>query len=182
MDRAFIFQWPDSPAAVLELLNKSIFCYFNSTTLVTVFCAIIDPETGWMAYANAGHPPAIVLTQDGKQQIMLYRTGIPIGYSADSSYDERELMLSPGDVLLLYTDGIIDARRDQELLSIEGLQDIIFKYAHLGPKDIVEAICDEVARFTNNDFKDDVAMIAAALNQQTEQQPSIQNVKEGSVL
>jgi serine phosphatase RsbU (regulator of sigma subunit) len=182
MGRAFIFQWPDSPAAVLGLLNKSIFCYFGSTTIVTVFCAIIDPETGWMSYANAGHPPAIILTRGGKQQILLYRTGIPIGYSADSDYDERESMLSAGDVLLLYTDGIIDARKNQELLAIEGLQDIIFQHSHLGPSELVDAVCEEVGRFTGNEFKDDIAMIATALDPQIDRQPSDRGIKEGSAL
>jgi serine phosphatase RsbU (regulator of sigma subunit) len=163
MARAFLFQWPDSPAATLDLLNRAIFSYFGSKAIVTVFCAIIDPNTGWMAYANAGHPPAIALTRGGKQQVLFYRTGIPIGYSEDSEYDERELMLTPGDLLILYTDGIIEARHDRCVLTIEGLQDIVFKYAHLGPREMVEMVCEEAIQFANHDLRDDIAIIAAAL-------------------
>lgn len=163
MTRAFIFQWPDSPATVLDLLNRSLFNYFGSKTIVTVFCAIIDPETGWMTYANAGHPPAIALTRSGKQQTLFYRTGIPIGYSEKSEYDERELILTPGDMLLLYTDGIIEARKEKNILTIEGLQDIVFKYSHLSPSDLVEMICEETGNFAGNNLQDDIAVIAATL-------------------
>jgi serine phosphatase RsbU (regulator of sigma subunit) len=166
MTRAFIFQWPDSPAAALDMLNRSVFSHFGAKTIVTVFCAVIDPESGWMTYANAGHPPAIALTQRGRQQMLFYRTGLPIGYSPDSDYEEREVMLETGDLLLLYTDGIIEARRDKTVLSIEGLQDIVFRHANLGPRELVDMVCEETGNFADNRLRDDIAVIAAALEPQ----------------
>ncbi|MEN6371247.1 MAG: SpoIIE family protein phosphatase [Armatimonadota bacterium] len=163
MARAFIFQWQESPAAALDMLNRAIVNYFGSIAIVTVFCAIIDPAAGSIVYANAGHPPAIILTHSGKQQIMLYRTGIPVGYTEDSKYEEREAFLSPGDLLLLYTDGIIEARRNGEILSTEGLQDILFRHAELGPEEMVEMICEETRNFAEGNIRDDIAIIAAAL-------------------
>ncbi|MEN6519664.1 MAG: SpoIIE family protein phosphatase [Armatimonadota bacterium] len=163
MARAFIFQWQESPATALDMLNRAIVNYFGSVAIVTVFCAVIDPATGSIIYANAGHPPAIVLKHSGKQQTMLYRTGIPVGYTEDSRYEEREAVLAPGDLLLLYTDGIIEARREGRVLSTEGLQDILFRHAELGPEKMVEIICEETRNFAEGNIRDDIAIIAAAL-------------------
>lgn len=163
MARAFIFQWPESPAAALNMLNRAIVSYFGSVAIVTVFCAIIDPATGLISYANAGHPPPIILAQSGKQQTMLYRTGIPVGYAEDSRYEERKAMLAPGDLLLLYTDGIIEARREGKVLSTEGLQEILFRHADLDPREMVEMVCEEARNFAEGDLRDDIAIIATAL-------------------
>ncbi|MBI2843286.1 MAG: SpoIIE family protein phosphatase [Armatimonadetes bacterium] len=163
MMRAFLFQWPDSPGTALGLLNRALASHMETDVLVTVFCAIVDPQTGWMIFANAGHPPAIVLARGGKQQILLHRTGMPIGYMDDSTYDEKALMLAPRDKLLLYTDGIIEARKDKQLLSLERLQDLVFEHAHLDPRRMVEMVCDETSRFSEYDIRDDIAVVAAAL-------------------
>lgn len=164
MARAFIFQWPDSPATALNMLNRAIINYFENMAIVTVFCAIIDPKTGLLVYANAGHPPAIAITHSSKQQIMLYRTGIPIGYADDFEYEERTVNLSPGDLLLLYTDGIIEARQaGGDVLSVEGLQEILFRHTNLGPQEMVEVVCEETKRFAEGNFRDDIAIIAAAI-------------------
>jgi len=163
MGRAFAFEWPDSPGVVLDLLNRALAAHLGTRAFVTVFYAVIDPETGNMVYANAGHPPAIALTRGGKQQLMLYRTGMPIGYSPDSRYAEKSVMLSPGDTLFLYTDGIVEAKRGDQAVSIEGLQDLLFRHAHLSPRQMVERICEETSGLADTELRDDIAVIAASV-------------------
>jgi serine phosphatase RsbU (regulator of sigma subunit) len=172
MLRAFIFEWPDSPAVALDHLNAALSAYVGPKTVVTVFCAIVDPDTGNVAYANAGHPPAIVLTRAGKQQTLLYRTGLPVGYSDNSKYEQREITLLPDDMLILYTDGIIEARRDRRILTIEGLQSIVFENAHLNAHEMVDAICEETSRFAHRDLRDDIAIMAASFGPRVEEQPA----------
>jgi serine phosphatase RsbU (regulator of sigma subunit)/HAMP domain-containing protein len=163
MCRAFVFQCPDSAAAALNMLNRALLGYVGTRVYVTMFCAIMDPATGRAVYANAGHPPAIALTHGGKQQMLFYRTGTPLGYSEDSICTEKALTLSAGDTLLLYTDGIIEARQDGRVLSLEGLQDMVFRHARLGPAELVEMICEETSKFANRDLRDDIAVVAARL-------------------
>lgn len=180
MARAFLFEWPESPSVVLNHLNQSLLMYFGPKTVVTVFCSIIDPETGEVSYSNAGHPPAIVVTKQGKQQTLLYRTGMPIGYAEDSAYDERHEKLEAGDTIILYTDGIIEARRDRKMLTIEGLQDIIFDHSHLSPHEMVEAICEETGKFARRDLRDDIAIMAAGYGLRVEKSADAAGSKEGT--
>ncbi len=161
MLRGFLYQWPDSPASALDLLNKAAINYSDGHVLVTVFCAVIDPETGWMTYANGGHPPGIVIAREGKQLIHLYRTGMPIGATEECCYQDRKIRLEPGSSLLLYTDGVIEAKRQGSMLGIEGLEDILFDNAGLGPIEMAETVCRETSDYAQCDLKDDIALIAA---------------------
>lgn len=168
MGRAFAFDHPDSPGATLTKLNQALISCSTNSTMVTLFCALIDPATGEMLYANAGHPPGILITRSGKQQIWLYRTGMPIGYSEDCTYDERCVKLEENDTLLLYTDGITEAKRGNELFSTDGLQDLLFKHKTTDPSELVELICEEAHRFTEGDLRDDVAVIAVTFLTESE--------------
>lgn len=161
MARAFIFQSPDSPGTAMANLNRAALNFEGTKVLVTVMIATIDPETGWMVYANAGHPPAILLTRNGKQQNLLYRTGMPVGYDPEAGYLDRRVLLKPGDRLLLYTDGVIEAKRGDEFLAIEGLEDIVFRTSGQSPADLVETVCREATVYSNYNLKDDMALVAA---------------------
>jgi serine phosphatase RsbU (regulator of sigma subunit) len=169
MGRAFAFQFPDSPAAAVAALNRALLAHSGPKALATMFYAVVDPRTGRMTYANAGHPPAIALTRSGRQQMLFYRTGMPIGYSDESDYGDRSIDLVSGDVLLLYTDGIIEARSDGRVLAIEGLQDIVFNHGKLGPMEMVEMICEDTHLFANGEMRDDVAIIAASIEPASEE-------------
>jgi serine phosphatase RsbU (regulator of sigma subunit) len=164
MGRAYLLENPDSPAQVLWRLNEAIVHFAGSGLVVTVFIAVIDAATGHAVYANAGHPPALLLTQQGRQQILLYRTGVPVGFTEQSAYDDRSADLKPGDTLLIYTDGIIEARKNGKLLNVEGLEDILFRHCDLGPVEMVETICQETDSYSNHRLTDDIAIVAAGFD------------------
>lgn len=93
----------------------------GSGRFATVFLVAIDPPTGRLSYARAGHPPAAILRAGGRVEF-LEQGGLPIGLLAGQVYGTFEDRLDPGDKIILYTDGIMEARRDVELLELDGIK------------------------------------------------------------
>ncbi len=98
-----------SPARVLEQANKAIVGMFEMN-YVTAFCAVLNPEVGQMAYSVAGHPPGLLRRADGPVEELGAQGGIPMGIQENTSYNDVMTSFDPGDLLLLYTDGVIEAK------------------------------------------------------------------------
>jgi serine phosphatase RsbU (regulator of sigma subunit) len=86
---------------------------------------------------------------------------MPVGACEDCAYEDRKIRLEQGSSLLLYTDGVIEAGRQGELLAIEGLESILFENSGLGPMEMVETVCRETIEYAECDLKDDIALVAA---------------------
>lgn len=102
------------PERVLNTVNQCILQDTSSDLFVTVFYGIIDPGTATLTYANAGHnPPFLISFDEGRPDQptvrTLDRTGIPLGIFSDISWERGSTQLLPGDVLVLYTDGVTEA-------------------------------------------------------------------------
>ena len=161
MLRGFAYYSPGSPARVLRMVNDALCGYAQSRFFVTVFYCVIDPANGSVVYVNAGHPPAIWITEEGRRQTLLYQTGTPVGMDVDVDYTEKTITLAADDALLLYTDGVIDARRDAGTLGLEGLQEILFSISGTGePKPLVERLYTEVLLYAKGGLRDDMAIVA----------------------
>lgn len=112
--RGYTARFPDQPELVFSAVNRRILEDTNVKQFVTVFYGIIDPTTGTLAYCNAGHcPPYLVCAQENRETQRLIRTGIPLGLFGDTTWKRGQAQLDPGDVLVLYTDGITDAQNEQ---------------------------------------------------------------------
>ena len=97
-----------SPGVVLGLLDRML-RVTRERAMATVIYAIIDPETGRIRYASAGHPPPVLVGEEGAR-LMEPATGPPVGTLVDSVYGEVELEMPAGETLLLYTDGLVEVR------------------------------------------------------------------------
>jgi serine phosphatase RsbU (regulator of sigma subunit)/predicted ester cyclase len=96
-----------SPGEVLEQVNETLFARIPSNMFVTCFYAILDPNSGNLSYANAGHDlPYLWHGGDAKE---LRARGMPLGLMPGMSYEEKEIVLEPRDNVLLYTDGLVEA-------------------------------------------------------------------------
>lgn len=162
MLKALVHAHPKDPAQVMGELNDAIGYYFQHSFFVTAFLAIIDPETSRILYASAGHPPAFLITENGGLHSRLASTGLPAGCGRPCNYETGHAEASPGDMLLLYTDGVTDAVREGSRLEIEGLHGMVFDGGEQTGSQIVEHICERLSKDFDSSRKDDVALLAVS--------------------
>jgi sigma-B regulation protein RsbU (phosphoserine phosphatase) len=102
-----------------DAFNRELGERTPSTMLVTAFCCRLDPISGEGGWVSAGHPPP-VLYRRGNAPVLLEGHDMMFGVSEDTTYSERPLRLGPGDVLVIYTDGLTEAvRHDGSLIREE---------------------------------------------------------------
>lgn len=106
--RTYALEYSTLPARVLAAANRRIVTETATDLFVTVFFGVLDPATGTLTYCNAGHNPPYLLAATRPLQT-LARTGIPLGLFDDHEWQEQALQLEPGDVLILYSDGVTEA-------------------------------------------------------------------------
>ena len=94
----------------IELTNNYILNNHASTNMfATIFFGILDPISGMLIYVNAGHEPPLIFNQ-GQVKARLKPTGLAVGMMPDVDYEIHQTQLDPGDTLLIYTDGVIEAK------------------------------------------------------------------------
>ena len=120
--RNFLRQYRD-PAQALEELNKVLSATGRPEDLVSVCVVVFDPTAGTLRHASAGHPAAW-LWQDSEMRA-LRSTGPLLTLDPDATYYSRELPLTQGDLLLLYTDGLAEARSGGQLFGEDRIAGII---------------------------------------------------------
>jgi len=164
MLKSFIYSHPNNPGLVLERLNDALNYYYDLSFFVTVFYAVIDPIARTVDYANAGHPPGLLIAEDGKVMAYLASTGTPAGCGEPCAHGSRRVQAGPDDLLLLYTDGVIDATRGGSPIGVEGLRDLVFeRSADAEPLELVDYILSRINDDPGSCQKDDVAILAVSL-------------------
>jgi len=120
-----------SPRAGIERANRLIYADSADSMFVTLFYAQIDPRRGEVAYVNAGHNPPLAYhcgLPEGARVHKLSRTGMALGVMPENIYPQQSISLNPGDFIILYTDGVVDAESPQgEPFGFERLQEVILE-------------------------------------------------------
>ena len=144
-----------------ELARNNEFCMF-----VTLFCGILDLDSGEINFTNAGHEPPYVIRRGAPHEQLTQRHGPPVGVVEDTEYSEDRFVLRPGDALLVYTDGVTDAENpDKEAFGISRLESIISSSSAHVPEDVVREIVDTLQRYEDGaDQKDDITILAVGYN------------------
>ena len=158
--RAYAFEDAD-PSRVLRRVNDAL-CLQNIEGLfLTMIYALIDPVSGGIRVASAAHPPALLCRgETGICERLGENTGLLIGLQRGEFYPTEEAVLRPGDALILYTDGIIEARRGKEQFGQERLERAFAAAVHLPAQEIAAALYAAVADFVDEERTDDIALLA----------------------
>lgn len=153
--------------AGLELALRAIFRranrFFHDSTedghYVTVFYAVLDVRQRRLIYVNAGHLPAILVRADGGIE-RLDEGGVPLGLFEDPRYHEGFVRLSPGDALVLYTDGITDASNAaEEPYGIERLSGVLRASRGGTACAIRDAVVADLRRYAGDSMTDDETLV-----------------------
>lgn len=152
-----------SPGELLTGLNAYLHHTLASHSVyATAICLRIDPEANTIEWASAGHPPAFLCTADGKLE-RLDSTAFILGVTGASDYDadEQRTRFMPGDAIVLYTDGAIEARdRGGRHLRVDGLQRVLASAVAGG--DRMGAILEAVGRHRVGPSEDDTLIVEIA--------------------
>ena len=147
-----------SPGVMLQRVNEALFPNIPSNMFVTCFYALLDPESGLLRYANAGHDLPY-LHHDGDAEELRAR-GMPLGLMPGMSYEEKEDSLEVGDSALLYTDGLVEAHDPQrEMFGFPRLQGLVSKHAE--EESLEEALLEELYSFVGEGWEqeDDITLV-----------------------
>ena len=156
--RAYSFEGK-SPGEVLTCVN-GLLLDAGSEHMATMIYAVLDPESGELRMANAGHPPALLVPPEGGARLLDGPNGPPVGALPTARYAEGCTVLTPGTTLLLYTDGLVEDRTT----SLEEGLDRLRRAATDGPAE-PDALCSHVVRCILGDAPndDDVALLAVQI-------------------
>jgi sigma-B regulation protein RsbU (phosphoserine phosphatase) len=164
--KAFAFD-NQSPAAALQKANQvtiqsTLARADDSVSFVTAFYGVLDTVSGRLRFSSAGHPPGIVRRASG--EIHLLRGGSPVlGVFPDAGYGESEDQLAPGDLLLLYTDGLTDVRWGGQILGEERLLALVASLGDVEAPELPEALFGRVMESAGGGLLDDVAILAVSV-------------------
>lgn len=154
--------YAESPAEILERINRFYIHNINFTTFVTVFLARFDPTTLTLTYVNAGHnPPAVY--RSGQSEIEWLMPTAPAVGLAEAFYPRTEsVMLSKGDSLLLYTDGVTEVlNASNEQFGQDRLAELFLQSTHLTAPNILQSVLQRASAFGDNrSLADDLTMVA----------------------
>jgi serine phosphatase RsbU (regulator of sigma subunit) len=117
------------PDLLCSRVSRRLFMKTPPERYVTAFIAALDPGTGRLSYTNAGHNAGLLVRADGSV-LKLEANGMPLGLFPAVEYEKAEVTLSPGDLVLLYTDGITEAANPRgDEFGLDRLQAVVQKYA-----------------------------------------------------
>jgi phosphoserine phosphatase RsbU/P len=147
-------------AAALRAVNRQVYASSLANRYATLFYGVFDGVTRTLRYVNAGHNPPMVIRQNG-EVIWLETGGAPVGMFADWCYEEGVIQLSPGDLVVAYTDGVIEAvNAAGEEWGVESLRKAAAESSAGDAHDVVRAIFASMDEFSQGRQIDDATVAA----------------------
>lgn len=151
----------NDPATLLKIVNFQAYTASLADRYATVFYGVFDGSTRMLRYVNAGHTPPVVLRRTGSID-RLEIGGAPVGMFPDSNYDEGVVQLDPGDVVITYTDGVIEAANQSgEEWGVQGLLKATAAWARQGTENaehLVRSIFNSMDDFSKGCQTDDATL------------------------
>jgi serine phosphatase RsbU (regulator of sigma subunit)/anti-sigma regulatory factor (Ser/Thr protein kinase) len=152
-----------SPGDILAYVNDLLCPDIPQNMFVTCLYIVLDPVSGHLLFANAGHNLPVHLTTDGVQE--LRATGMPLGLMPGMNYEENEAHLSPGDGLLVYSDGLVEAHNESgEMFGFPRLRELLAEQSRLGDRSgeaSIQLLKGQLSGFTGPTWEqeDDVTLV-----------------------
>jgi steroid delta-isomerase-like uncharacterized protein len=151
-------QSSSSPGEMLQRVNETLFPYIPPNMFVTCFYAILEPESGSLTYANAGHDLPY-LCRNGEAEELMAR-GMPLGLMPGISYEEKQTLLQAGEAALLYSDGLVEAHGPEgEMFGFPRLRARVAEYG--GERSLGDFLMEELYSFVGEGWEqeDDITLL-----------------------
>lgn len=157
--RAYATDYASSPAVVMEKLNKTLARETPVGSFATIVFLTLDTANGALRYCNAGHVPAVITHKDGSTTLLEAHSP-HVGAFEESTFAEQTAMLGAGELLVLFTDGVTEARRGKELYGEQRAADVLASCDPPTPAIAVERLLGAVTEFAGDNMRDDIAVLA----------------------
>lgn len=150
------------PHEVLGRVNDLLSAENDSCYFVTVFCAVIDLNSGEMEFSNGGHNPPLLCRADGDYEFLEVPKGFVVGPMPDMVYQSRKVTLAPEDRIFLYTDGVTEAMNPQSMQYTEArLKQSLSTLRSCGVEELIHGVRNSVQSFAEGaEQSDDITMLA----------------------
>lgn len=169
--RAFAGETPEHPHRVLEAANQRMLADADTGHFVTVFYGVLDPKKGLLRYCNAGHnPPYLIPVSQNVSQTRdlsiqpqgLFKTGPALGVMVDGAWRTGEVKLTPGELLLLYTDGVVDAlNHHSQSFGEARMLEAVRRLVNPSAQDAQDSLVSAIRAFTGDEPQyDDITIMA----------------------
>jgi PAS domain S-box-containing protein len=159
--RAYAYEDSD-PWSVFTRVNRLVYRLSPPDMFATAFYGVLDPETGEMQYCCAGHPRPAIMSHGGAHMLEGY--GAPlVGAFSDAQFQCHNATLERGQTLVLYTDGIVEARIDGALFGEERLVETLTKLRHTSVERLPERLVAAAVRFAGGRLVDDTVVVSVSL-------------------
>lgn len=155
--RVFLRQFRD-PAQALEELNSQMSALSRQDEFISVSVVLFDTEAGTVRYASAGHPPGWLWHE--RELRPLRATGPLLTLDSGSSYVSREVPLSTGDLVVVYTDGLAEARHGEQLFGDDRVAALVRREAGSTPAVLAKTLLEAAQDFASSPISDDIAIVA----------------------
>ena len=160
---AAIAPFSDDPWRLLSWANTALVERAGtSTEFVTAACVTFHPRERMLRWAYAGHPPAVWMHNG--HELVAPSQGPPLGLEQDPDYAEGSLRLPGATGLLLFTDGLTEARRDDSFFGIEGVSAVLSALDDPSPSEAIAVLRARVADFAYGTLTDDLCLLAARVS------------------
>lgn len=151
-----------SLAEATARMNDMLYRNTPQNKFVTFFWGLFEPESSKFTFVNAGHNPPILFKQSGDEPNDLEEGGLLLGaMPASNNYEQKEMYLASGDLLIFYTDGVTEALNEskKEEYGPERLRECVQKHKEKSAQQIMDAVIDDVQAWSNNIQYDDVTLM-----------------------
>ena len=152
-------QGSSSPGQMLRGVNEVLFPNIPSNTFVTCFYAILEPESGSLSYANAGHDLPYLHRRSGQAEELMAR-GMPLGLMPGMGYEEKETILEAGEAALFYSDGLVEAHDPKgEMFGFPRLRALIAEHGEV--RALGDFLMEELYSFVGEGWEqeDDITLL-----------------------
>jgi len=150
------------PSEILARVNNLICPENHECMFVTVFCLVINILTGEAECCTAGHNPPLLCSGDGDTEFVYAQPGSVVGFEENATYESKIIRLKPGDILLLYTDGVTEAENPkQEQFSLERFRSCVSSLRRRPVQEIVAGVRQEIILHAQGQpASDDITLVA----------------------
>lgn len=151
-----------APGDVLVKTNRVLLAFFPPEMFATVFFGVIDPHSGVMTYALGGGPPPVHVDAEGTVTSLGHH-GPLLGVLDDVAFEQQALTLGPRDRLVLFTNGLSEARNGDQTLDLAGIAEILRTSVRRDCRGLAQELYEGALRFSGGALRDDVAILVIAL-------------------